>query len=424
MSWSRGGNGGWGGASIGATLQFTPARTPDPLIANVPTGTGPAMLDPMRDLAREAYARGRLGDAIQLQQQLVEAATAAGALRADDVLFHGLLLYASGQLAEGVALLEESVQRFPATAALHENLGVFQLGLNRPAEAIAACEEALRLGSESPNVHDCIADAAGRVGRMDLAVRAGRAALEAKNRQFSAYPALIQVPDGPPPPFNPHNENENVIAYGLWGNAPRYLVPLLENARIRAHLFPTWRMRVYHDVDVDRSYLSSLAALGVDLRPASLPPDQPPHRRLLWRFDVVADPSVRRFLCRDADSLLSVKERVAVDAWLASSHWFHAMRDWHTHTDLILAGMWGGVGGVLPPVQTLLGAYKAWRMEHDHVDQDLLSETVWPSVRGRMLTHDSVFAPCLGSVPFPPFGDPPPGSHIGQNAFLHFQKSA
>jgi hypothetical protein len=154
-----------------------------------------------------------------------------------------------------------------------------------------------------------------------------------------------------------------------------------------------------------------------------LPAGQPPHRRLLWRFEVAADPTVRRFLCRDADSLLTVKERVAIDAWLASAYHFHAMRDWYTHTDLLLAGMWGGVGGILPPVATLLSAYQAWRVEHDHVDQDLLSETVWPILRGHVLIHDSVFAPCLGSVPFPPYGALPAGMHIGQNAFLHFHRA-
>ena len=110
----------------------------------------------------------------------------------------------------------------------------------------------------------------------------------------------------------------------------------------------------------------------------------------------------------------------AVDAWLASRQWFHTMRDWPTHTDLLLAGMWGGVGGVLPPVGTLLGAYTAWRIENDHVDQDVLSEAVWPIARQSILIHDSVFAPCLGSVPFPPFGSLPPGHHVGENAFLRF----
>jgi hypothetical protein len=146
----------------------------------------------------------------------------------------------------------------------------------------------------------------------------------------------------------------------------------------------------------------------------------PAHRGLFWRFEVIADPGVSRFLVRDADSLLTVKERVAVDAWLRSDFHFHAMRDWFSHTDLLLAGLWGGVGGILPPPATLLREYRPWRMEHGHIDQDVLSGTVWPAIRRNVLIHDSVFQPCLGSVPFPPFGALPAGHHIGQNAFVHF----
>jgi hypothetical protein len=217
--------------------------------------------------------------------------------------------------------------------------------------------------------------------------------------------------------------DQNVIAYTLWGNQPRYHVPLLENTRIRPHLFPEWTIRIYHDDTVDAGYLAQLAALGAELRPMRLPPNVPPHRALLWRFEVIADPNVLRFLVRDADSLLTVKERVAVDAWLRSEFHFHAMRDWYSHTDLLLAGMWGGVGGILPSPSVLLQAYTPWRVESDHIDQDLLTATVWPTIRRNVLIHDSIFQPCLSSVPVPPFGALPPGHHIGQNAFLHFSKS-
>jgi hypothetical protein len=234
---------------------------------------------------------------------------------------------------------------------------------------------------------------------------------------------LANIPTGLPLAFNPQVPTENVIAYCLWGGDHRYLVPLMENARIAPHLFPGWTMRLYHDATVPQDYLGQLAAAGVQLVSKTLPANLPEHRKLLWRFDVIADPTVRRFLIRDADSLLSVKERVAVDAWLQSRFYFHTMRDWYSHTDLVLAGMWGGVGNVLPPTETLMQSYTAWRVENNHIDQDVLSETVWPTIRHSCLIHDSIFTGCLGSVAFPPFGRQPPGYHIGQNAFLHFKRS-
>ncbi|MDR3537757.1 MAG: hypothetical protein P4L71_14765 [Acetobacteraceae bacterium] len=380
----------------------------------------PPMLDQLRRMASEAYARGAFADALDLQARATEAAAVAGSLEPNDILFLGLMLHAAKRFDEGEAILRRGIAQFPRNPAMPENLAVFLLARGDFAGAIAASDHAIALGSDSPNVHDCLCDCYNRLGRPDLAIPAGRAALAAKDRMFGGRAPLMRVPDGAPPPINLLAPAENVIAYCLWGNAPRYQVPLLENARLAPHLFPGWTLRVYHDRDVDPGYLQGLAALNVELRPMALPPNQPAHRRLLWRFDVIADPTVRRFLCRDADSLLTVKERVAIDAWLGSHQWFHAMRDWPSHTDLLLAGMWGGVGGVLPDVATLLGAYTAWRTENDHVDQDVLSEAVWPVVRQSILIHDSVFAPCLGSVPFPPFGSLPPGHHVGENAFLRF----
>lgn len=381
-------------------------------------------LDALRQGAREAYGYGDFATAIAAQRSILAQAKALGTPTLDDFLFLGLLLHGGRQFADGIAILREGVLHYPDYAPMHENLAVFLLDAGDPAGAVEECLRAVALGSDSPNTYDCLCDAYAQIGRLDEAIAAGRASLEAKDRKFGVRAPLVPMPSGAPRPFNWSNAQENVIAYCLWGNDPRYLVPLSENVRIAPHLFPGWTIRLYHDSTVPQPYLLDLAGRGVQLRTMVLPPNVPVHRKLLWRFEVVADPTVQRFLIRDADSLLSVKERVAVDAWLQSRYWFHTMRDWYTHTDLLLAGMWGGVGNVLPPTGRLMQAYTAWRVENNHVDQDVLSETVWPTIRGHCLIHDSKFTGCLGSVPFPPYGLVPPGMHIGQNSFLHFQANA
>jgi tetratricopeptide (TPR) repeat protein len=421
MSW--GGNGGFFGPSAHVRPTTGSAIMADPGPNATAAIAPPATLDDLRDIARDTYAKGRLADAAEAQSAVLAMVRTTGTPTADDFLFAGLIHHAARRIADSVEVLRDGLRLFPENASLHENLAVLLLAARDIAGSIAACQTALALGSDSANVHDCLCDAYQRAGRRDLAVAAGRMALESKDRRFGAAAPLVAIPAGLPPAFNPGHPEQNVIAYTLWGNQPRYHVPLLENARIRPHLFPEWTLRVYHDHTVDPAYLAQLAAQGVQLRPMRLPPGVPAHRGLLWRFEVIADPGVQRFLIRDADSLLTVKERVAVDAWLRSDFHFHTMRDWYTHTDLLLAGMWGGVGGILPPLATLLRAYTSWRVENDHVDQDLLTETVWPTIRRNVLIHDSIFQPCLGSVPFPPFGDLPAGHHIGQNAFLHFSKS-
>lgn len=414
MSWS-GGGGFFGPASKTGRVRVTAAPT-DAIPAALPAG-----LEQLRAFAMDAYTKGRLDEATLAQTEVL--AKAADALDPDDILFAGLLHHAAGRLDTAASLLARGTARFPNVPALHENLAVTRLAASDFAGAIEACQAALALGSDSTNLHDTLCEAFERLGRPDLAVAEGRLSLTMKDRRFGAAVPLVRIPDCQPPAFNPNRPDQNIIAYTLWGNQHRYHVPLLENARLRPHLFPEWTIRVHHDHSVDAGYLRELAAHGVQLRRMELSPDLPGYRRLLWRFDVIADPDVARFLIRDADSLLTIKERVAVEEWLRSRFHFHMMRDWYTHTDLILAGMWAGVGNILPAPSTLLGAYKAWRVETSHVDQDVLSETVWPCVRNNILIHDSIFHPCLGSVPFPPFGMLPEGHHVGQNAFLHFSKS-
>jgi len=404
MSWS------------GSGFYFGPPRQAgrDSFVVETPVASDP------RQAARDLYNRGDVEQAMTLQSGIMIRETPT----ADDYLFMGLLHHASGNPGAAIALLREGAEKFPGNPAIQENLAVVLLSAGAEPAAIEAAEAAIALGATGHNLQDCLCEAHARLGRLDLAVAAGRSSLEAKELRFGMAPPLAIVPPAPPPPFNPDLPQQNVIAYTLWGDDPQYRLPLAENARIMPHLFPGWTMRVYHDEAVDPAYLADLASHGVQLYAAALPAGMPAFRRLLWRFEVIADPGVRRFLIRDADSLLTVKERVAVDAWLASRLWFHVMRDWYTHTDLILAGMWGGVGGVLPPVATLLQAFSHWRFETDHIDQDLLSETVWPIVKQSALIHDSIFHPCLGAVPFPPFGALPPGRHIGQNAIQDLQKTA
>jgi hypothetical protein len=65
-----------------------------------------------------------------------------------------------------------------------------------------------------------------------------------------------------------------------------------------------------------------------------------------------------------------------------------AIRAGLTHTDFILAGMWGGVAGALPDLQTLADRYASPTIETPHIDQFFLRDCVWQYVRHSCLVHD------------------------------------
>src|SRR5262249_49951752 len=128
---------------------------------------------------------------------------------------------------------------------------------------------------------------------------------------------------------------------------------------------------------------------------------------LFWRFLVADDPSVDRYIIRDADSVVNTQERVAVDLWIESSRHFHVMRDWCSHTEPILAGMWGGVRGALPRLDTMIQEFVTDITQRISIgriiDQVFLRTKIWPIVRKSVLQHDSIFG-FAGADDFPIWG--------------------
>lgn len=115
---------------------------------------------------------------------------------------------------------------------------------------------------------------------------------------------------------------------------------------------------------------------------------------------VADDPTVERYLCRDADCRLSAEEATLVDQWIASNKRFHIIRDHVLHDDLMLAGMWGGVASPDLGMEQKIAAYFNGRptAKYGH-DQRFLAQGIWPLVRKSALVHDRYYwTPGLKSV--------------------------
>ncbi|HHJ16384.1 MAG TPA: hypothetical protein ENJ80_06770 [Gammaproteobacteria bacterium] len=93
------------------------------------------------------------------------------------------------------------------------------------------------------------------------------------------------------------------------------------------------------------------------------------------------------------------------------------MRDHGSHTALMLAGMWGGVARVLPPLSGLLEDFTFDPLtEGRTADQCFLERIVWPLIRKDCLIHDSIYRN-FNARDFPPGSDLPAGRHVGDNDF-------
>ena len=241
------------------------------------------------------------------------------------------------------------------------------------------------------------------IGRRSLELRDKKAA-EAKN-----IPSIIKIPL---PEFNADKPERNVIAFSLWGSNERYTEGAVRNAEVARHLYPEWRCRFYLDDTVPNAIIARLMAAGADV--IKMPEQDSLFEGLFWRFMVANDGSVDRYLVRDADSVLNVRERAAVMEWVTSDKHFHMMRDAHTHTDPILAGMWGGVKGAAPPLDKLLAKYLKSATKTQTIDQQFLFHHLWPIVRGSVMQHDSIYG-WHKARPFPEGATLKGEQTVGQN---------
>lgn len=246
----------------------------------------------------------------------------------------------------------------------------------------------------------------------------GKLAVQSKKDLVQHEPAFT-IPNYLPEAFNPNAPLENIISYSLFGDSPRYSEVAILNVALAAEIYPEWTCRFYVDDTVPNSVLQRLAVQGAQIIQVS--DEQKKLSGLYWRFFVMDDPTVKRFLLRDADSFVSYREKAAVDAWLNSDAWFHTMRDGYSHTELILAGMWGGCRGVFSNIQAQVQSFADTGpcLSARVMDQHYLRYCVWPTLKHSVLIHDSQGYDVQGQAfPTPvlmPESETYVGFHVGAN---------
>lgn len=183
-----------------------------------------------------------------------------------------------------------------------------------------------------------------------------------------------------------------LISFSLWGIDSKYVVGAIRNAELAPAIYPGWRCRFYCAASVPTEAIARLASFPhVEVVRREDPREW---NGQLWRMEAAGDPDIEALIVRDTDSRLNVRERAAVDAWLATGASAHAMRDHPWHNVPMLAGMWGIRGGVLPDVRDLLVPYYLESQQPAWCDQRFLADVVVPRVKDSLVEHDEYFAGC------------------------------
>lgn len=133
-----------------------------------------------------------------------------------------------------------------------------------------------------------------------------------------------------------------VISFCLWGNIKKYTVGLIENIKLASILYPDWVCWVYiHEISVNQDYIEHLKTfpnvkiiLKKDEKIRST-------RFMLWRIEPILNENVERFISRDIDTRIQIREVLVVNEWIESNKTLHIIRDHPQHYPKILGGMYG-----------------------------------------------------------------------------------
>lgn len=347
-------------------------------------------------------------------------------------------LYFSARYAEALAVALQTIPLIPNNADLLSSTSACYIHLGDFAKAIEYGLRAITADPNNINAYDALSHGYGELNDGNdhfLEVQKyGKHALELRDRQYGQNPPLAYQPIPLPPPPSPATKAHNIISFSLFGALPKYCETAVLNAQVAKDVYPNWMCRFYVDDSVPSHIkqrfiqahaqvieISQLAKGWCNVYPdfdgdlTHIPPT-------LWRFLALDDDSVHRAIFRDADSLIWEQEALAVEEWVASGKYFHMMRDSHSHTELILAGMWGAVAGVLTQSQSFerqITDYLASLPKHNarFIDQFFLRETQWRVIKHFKYQHDSQFG-FLGAGDFPT-AEREVGSHIGSNVANH-----
>lgn len=366
----------------------------------------PEYLDANNNLAAALSEQGRLADAEPLYRK------ALAINRTPELLSNlGLLRREQGDLAGAERLLREALALRPDFANALYNLGMTMIDANRPAEAVVFLSQRARDPGAPASVHANLARTFSALGDRTQALQHGRQALLRKDAQactnFQARGGrkLAKIPT---PRFDPQRPEQNIVAFSLWGDRATYVDGAIANAGLVRKLYPGWTCRVYLDDSVPSDARDALGAAGAQV--VSMPATGT-HYGLFWRFLVADDARVQYFICRDANSRINTQEAAAVAAWLGSGCPFHVMRDAPFHTELMLAGLWGGVGSCLQDLRERIDRFYR-PAAHRWIDQDFLRAEVWPAIRDQTMIHDSCYD-LFGAQPYPMAGRLADGDHVG-----------
>ena len=190
---------------------------------------------------------------------------------------------------------------------------------------------------------------------------------------------------------------KRIISFSIYGSDPKYAYAAIKSAKLQPEIYPGWICRFYCATDVPKYIIKELEDLGSEI---IIKDRKLGHLNMFDRFEPLKDTTIERFIVRDTDSRLNIREAAAVQEWIDSGKEFHIMRDNPQHAAYICGGMWGATSNFInkeaPVFQSEVEKYIAsipWHKIHGsrgmyfNTDQPWLWQYIWPKIINSHIAH-------------------------------------
>ena len=186
---------------------------------------------------------------------------------------------------------------------------------------------------------------------------------------------------------------KKIIAYSLWGDGRIYNYGALENALVAEEFYPDWICRFYCANNCDPVIIKELEKRN-NVEVVKVDCNENKAINMFWRFIPAFEDDVDVMISRDTDSILSMREKRAVDEWLNTPDKdFHIMRDHpEGHSLKIMGGMWGCRNGIIKHLKSEFEEFmEVHKNKGRSIDQTFLVNKVYPTVVNKAVIHAQYF---------------------------------
>lgn len=191
---------------------------------------------------------------------------------------------------------------------------------------------------------------------------------------------------------------KKIISMSVYGTDPKYTDAVIKNIELQPDIYPGWDFRIYYDEKVPENIIQKINQYNnVEIIKM---PKLDGHLKMFARFYPLMDTTIERFIVRDSDSRLNIREAAAVQEWIDSGKEFHIMRDHEQHGAYICGGMWGATNEFIKkeavvfekeynefiksiPFNKIYGA----RGAYFNMDQPFLWKYIWPKIINTHIAH-------------------------------------